>query len=139
MSTYENGAFRSNDNGNSWSPASNGLPMNLSGGTYKTLYTLINIDASLFVGTANGVYKTDDNAITWVIASTGLPIESTSQNPRAVTTLAMIGSTIYAAPLNNGIYASMDKGATWTHQGMGSRTCVVCASGNNLFACTQNY
>ena len=74
MSTYENGAYRSDDNGDSWSTASTGLPTNPSGTTYKTLYTLINLDASIIVGTGNGIYKTDNNGDTWILSSNGLPI-----------------------------------------------------------------
>src|SRR5262249_18747280 len=84
------GVYRSNDGGQSWTRASNGLPGN--GGVVPALLAR---GSHLYAGTGNGVYRSTDGAESWTRASDGLTGPASS-----VFSLAASGSSLYAGTGN---------------------------------------
>lgn len=92
------GVFRSADNGISWAPASNGLPLNTAQGySYPLINTLIVIPPDIFAGTPNGVFRSSDNGASWTAVNDGL----TTTN---ITSLAVSGTDLVGGSVNGGVW-----------------------------------
>ncbi len=93
--------FHSTDNGNDWSWASSGLPLN------DYIGALAISGSNVFAGTLDsGVYLSTDNGLSWNQASNGLPKYAD------VSTFLIVGTDIFAGTYG-GVYLSSDDGTTW--------------------------
>jgi hypothetical protein len=72
-----------------------------------------------------GIFRSDDGGQSWVRSDTGIPVG------RSVNGVANVGSTLYATTviaqfpqnLDDGVYASVDGGATWTLTQLSGMAC----------------
>lgn len=101
--------FRSDDGGESWKEADDGLP------SFASPTAFASLDDSIFVSTGElssqeGLFRSDDNGESWVDASNGLPNEM-------VMNLVAIGSRLFASTESSEIYVSGDLGNTWQQLG----------------------
>jgi photosystem II stability/assembly factor-like uncharacterized protein len=96
------GVYRSDDDGQTWQPASQGL----SAASVRAL--AVGADGKrLFAGTANGIYRSDDDGQTWQPASqglVGLVVQGLTLGPDRRTLFAVASSSAYR---------SDDGGDTW--------------------------
>jgi len=120
----ENGIFRSDNRGDTWTPVSAGLPQTeVSGGTFtatathRYTYRTIRVSAlavmgtTLYVGTGDRVFRSDNGGNTWTAVNTGLMNSS-------ITLLAVMETTLYAGTLG-GIFRSENGGNKWTQVNKG--------------------
>jgi hypothetical protein len=160
------GVFFSNNNGNSWVSANNGIGYNTiyalgsnsttvfagslygsyrsinNGNTWQTMLSSASIRCfsvtgdTIFAG-GNGVYRSFNNGSTWIPVNSGLP-----SGP--VNAIVKSDTAIYAG-LNNGLYCSTDYGSSWINlnfmSGAGSSLPVssILIKGNNIFVGTAGY
>ena len=99
----EAGVFRSDNNGDSWTSISTGLP------TEPILNIAINSSGHIFTGSFMGsLHRSMDNGATWELKNNGLP-------PDFEIMTMVINSTdsIFVASFN-GIYRSADNGENWS-------------------------
>jgi photosystem II stability/assembly factor-like uncharacterized protein len=104
------GVFKSSDGGASWSPSSQGLPVNtstyaLASGSNGAGGTNLYAGAGVFDGR---VFRSADNGASWTSTSSGLPVGQASVNVLTTTS----AGTVLAGM--NGIYRSTNFGASWT-------------------------
>ncbi|MBK7311279.1 MAG: hypothetical protein IPI93_10980 [Sphingobacteriaceae bacterium] len=119
------GFFISNDNGNIWTAKNTGL------GT-STLASLASGTMGIFAGTTNGIFLTFDSGDTW--GPSGLSSEY-------VSSLAVNGGTVFAGTMGNGLFVSINDGATWvpvTNAPTGSYIYQVVLSGSNMIVSCIN-
>lgn len=99
--TTNSGVYRSDDNGNTWMPVNNGLPLN---GTVNTISCAI--DTLVILNNQNsGLYITFDNGNSWQAVTT-------PGNSPVLSTL-ITDTGIYCGTKSNGIFLSADFGQTW--------------------------
>jgi hypothetical protein len=99
--TVGSGPFRSRDNGEQWTPISDGL----TDADYPTLFADVD---GLFIGThLNGIFRSTDNGTSWTHMDSGLA-------PTAICAFARSGWNLFAATNGNGIFRSTDNGTTWS-------------------------
>ncbi len=113
------GVFVSNDNGKTWSEASNGLGL-------RTIWYFVRFNDALFAGGAGGVWRSTDNGQSWT--SAGLA-------PQTIFDFAVAGGRLYAA--GSGGIQRFESGTTWTalNNGIAGRTAnVIEVSGSTLIA-----
>src|SRR5262245_58282079 len=97
--TYNNGVYRSSDNGLTWTQVNNGLGnLNIRG--------LTTHNGKVYAGTEAGAFVTADNGLTWTDISYGLA------GIYAIYDFVFVGSDILVGTLNS-VYKSTDNGATW--------------------------
>ena len=98
--TYGSGVFRSDDSGDSWTAANEGL-------TDRKVCALLAVNEdTVFAGTAEGgIFRTMDGGDSWVEVNTGLTNTTVGE-------LAVIGKTIYAGMRERLVY-SVNGGASW--------------------------
>jgi photosystem II stability/assembly factor-like uncharacterized protein len=105
------GLFKTTDGGRNWGPSSIGLPagrvaaMVIDGQNSAILY--------LAPSESSGLFKSADAGLTWRPTGAGLParrILSLVQDPSR--------GRLYAATAGDGLYASSDDDATWSHAGL---------------------
>jgi photosystem II stability/assembly factor-like uncharacterized protein len=141
--SYPNGIYRSTNDGATWTPVNNGLPVEVvdeveyiyaesvgSNGTY------------LFAGTANGIYRSNDDGASWQLANGPLTASfSVYANKWLKTgnkTLAIFAGTISSG---GGIYATLNNGNTWLQGANGLSTNMrvnqVAVVGGTLYAATS--
>ena len=128
-----NGAFRSTDNGTTWTE----LDTNL----FRTrIYDIFVSGTNLFIGSASGAYRSSDDGATWDVINYGLAQEQMSSLVVDDTDLFM-GTGAFGANANGGIFHSMDKGANWTEidhnvsfVGTGMGVTALSVNGSSLFA-----
>ncbi|NOZ61126.1 MAG: T9SS type A sorting domain-containing protein [Calditrichaeota bacterium] len=108
--------FRSTDQGNSWTSASTGLPLesaftfahDSSGGIIVSV--LYDSSDNRYYG---GLYRSTNNGVSWQSINNGLP-------GTAFTSIVVNSAGhIYAANLYDGVYRSTDLGQTWTQVNSG--------------------
>jgi hypothetical protein len=127
--THGAGAYRSSDNGATWTTARSGL-------VTPHVYAFLNNGSNLFAGcpgTGGGIWLSTDNGATWSSSGSGL----TSSE---VYGLARLDTNLFAATLYGGVFISTNNGAYWSpvNTGLGFNPSVwtVAAEGTNLFAGT---
>ncbi|MBN2410968.1 choice-of-anchor D domain-containing protein [candidate division KSB1 bacterium] len=99
----EAGVFRSENNGDTWTSVSAGLPAT------TVLNIAVNSSGHIFAGSyMSSLYRSMDNGATWELKNTGLPpdfdINALVINPAGIIVVASF----------NGIYRSTDNGENWT-------------------------
>ncbi len=130
------GAYRSTDNGTSWTGISDGFQ-------YSVVTAFIKSEGYLFVGTdGGGVYRSTNDGTNWLEVNTGIPIGT------KVTSFATMGSTLFmgvtVSPGSSaaGVWRSIDNGGSWTQINNGLttpidiRSLAVNSSGTSIFAGT---
>lgn len=97
------GVYKSEDAGQTWTPASTGL-------TDPYIFALIRdiYDPSiLYTGTADGIFKSTDRALTWQqVGLSGETVISLAPHPEN-------SASIYAGTHQSGAFRSIDSGANW--------------------------
>ena len=106
--TFGGGAFRSTDNGDSWTPLNTGFP----DGTFLSL--TINANGYIFaggdpLGGPVGVLRSTDNGDSWEPVNNGL---TTSNGINALIVTA--GGSLFAGSYGDGVFRSTDNGDNWT-------------------------
>jgi hypothetical protein len=147
--TWGGGVYLSSNNGSSWTPVNNGLPVN------TFVRTLAIQGNNIYAGNSgSGVYLSSDNGKNWTAVNNGLPFNirdfgSTSDLYDWVTTIAIQGNNIYAGEMyagtdygetwGLGVYVSSNNGSSWTIVGLSDYIVYTLAfQGNNIFAGTDN-
>ena len=98
--TYQDGIYRSSDNGTSWIAVNNGL------GSFQYLVnSLVKCYTTLFAGTASGLCYSTNNGDNWSTVSS-------LSNLLMVNCLAVKDSTIFLGTTGS-IYKSTDEGKSW--------------------------
>ncbi len=125
--TYNDGVFITNNNGNSWSAANNGL-------TNLFVPTLAVSGSNVFAGTyGDGVFISANNGSSWTAINNGL----TTYGYR-VWSIVINGINIFAGT-EGGVFLSVNNGSSWTqmNNGLGNTFVTsVAVSGINVFAGT---
>jgi photosystem II stability/assembly factor-like uncharacterized protein len=99
--TYNNGVFRSSDNGQHWTAANNGIKR-------KAARALAANSAGIFAGTDyDGVFFSTDNGNTWIPRNTGLG------DLHINSLFAANNGDIYAGT-SDGVYSTTNNGLTWS-------------------------
>jgi len=116
LGTWNQGVYKSTDNGTTWNPVNSGLASNS-----VNCFTVA--DTTIYSGTwnnlypedlAGGLYFSSNDGLSWIADTVGL-------GDNAVTALAVCGTNIFAGtPWNprtrqqGGVYLSTNRGASWT-------------------------
>ena len=96
--------FKSTDGGESWNPASLGLP-----GNFVSSLTIDSQNSgTVYAVTGNGIFKTTDGGMSWSATNMGLPATYVS----ALTLDPQDSGTLYAGTLT-GIFTSTDGAQSW--------------------------
>lgn len=95
----DHGAYKSTDNGGSWSNASSDLA--------DSVTTLLVIGSSVYAGTNTGVYRSINDGANWTAVNNGL-------SKKNVTVLAINSGTLFAGTTHGGVFQSTNGGALWT-------------------------
>ncbi len=99
--------FRSIDGGKTWKDVRRTIPT----GPSLTAVAIAPSSASiLYAATRAGVFRSDDSGETWTFTSHGLPDEEPPVSIAVDTTNA---HTVYAGYFREGLFESIDGGATW--------------------------
>jgi photosystem II stability/assembly factor-like uncharacterized protein len=98
------GAFRSTDNGASWTYAG------LTGQNVNSLAVSPTSASTIWAATSRGVQRSDNGGVTWATQLTFF-----NDTPTAVAVAPSSASTVYATTFQSGVYRSTDGGSTW-HQ-----------------------
>jgi hypothetical protein len=119
------GLYRSTDAGNTWQPASQGLPPNawvtaLAADLLQPSRIVVGLRYTQNDHPTAYVYRSTDGGITWRSSSSGLHL--LPNNGAEITGLAWSGGTLFAATASDGLYASNDRGDTWQPAIMPRRT-----------------
>ena len=102
--SFTEGLFRSTDNGENWSPISNGL------GSLQLGALAFADNGTIFAGTFNGgVFRSMDNGDSWNEMNNGLT------NPHARSFVINSSGVIFTGTDGSGVYRSTDNGESW-HQ-----------------------
>ncbi len=94
------GLFCSHDIGKTWSIVDSVF-------SWSEIKSLAVLKPYVFASTNNGLYRSGDAGNTWTLISNGMP-------PGNVICLGSNGPVLYAAKAFDGIYVSLDSGASWT-------------------------
>jgi hypothetical protein len=161
------GAYRSTDNGTSWTSINDGLDLSLSNGTAHV--DVLGVSGTdIFAGTDVGTYRSTNNGTTWTWAGTGLSrlgvsafiagrtclFAITSMGPvfrstnsgtdwEQITppgTIAVIDTNLFAEHDNGDIDLSTDNGTSWKNVWSGCaavQAMSFCASGRYLFSLSE--
>jgi photosystem II stability/assembly factor-like uncharacterized protein len=123
VGTFTAGVYYSNNNGNSWSNFTEGLP--------SAIIDVKIVGSNFLVATNFGVYISNDTGITWTLT------DQTEQS----SCLYQIGNTVFSGA-DNGVHISSDGGQTWVPENDGLSNLTVyslAANGTYLFAGTTGY
>lgn len=124
--TYQQGVYRSTDNGDSWQSVNNGLGNN-------TVITFCTKNNKIFAGTEGGIYATTNNGDNWFGVNNGL-------TTTMITSLTTYNGNIFAGT-SEGIFSSSNDGANWEDASVGLRAkffFALCNDGTNLYAGASN-
>lgn len=124
------GLFLSANEGQTWTPRSNGI-------AFPMIFDVAKKGSRLFVATnGSGLQRSDDNGQSWSNSNAGIPYTSFSA-VAVINDVVLLGSYT-----NGGIYRSVDDGISWTKitDGIGGLETVLSflVSGNNLYATTYS-
>ncbi|MCF8247191.1 MAG: hypothetical protein K9J37_19430 [Saprospiraceae bacterium] len=122
--------FRSDDNGRSWTPISDGLPENLAVSHMDTLGRQIVLGSNNF-----GVFLSDPERQSWQ------QLDTTSLPSNGITSLYVDRGNIYAGVYKNGIYVSNNVGKSWVslnHNLGGERVKSILRTGKELWIGTDS-
>jgi uncharacterized protein (TIGR03437 family) len=118
------GLYRSDNNGDSWTPVVNGLNVIIPQFNYigtAPITTLLVNGSDIFAGTIAGVYRSTNNGASWSRTNPNL-----LEPPYLITSLAVIGNTLFAGTfggqfvgLSDGFFRSTNNGASWTQANNG--------------------
>jgi len=113
--TYQNGGvFRSNDDGDSWTPVNTGLTCG------NVVALAVNASGDLFAGTTGcgaGVFRSTDDGDHWELVNAGLT--STDVTALAVASNGhLFAGTVSQFGVGGGVFRSIDNGDTWTPAGL---------------------
>lgn len=115
--TSGKGVFVSKDNGTSWQPANNGLPMT------TVVVKFASLETTLYAATFAGVYRSTNDALSWEILSNGLPDEAPfGSGPPHVMGIGAWGCQLYAGVdggTTDGMYLLDHKTETWSAANQG--------------------
>jgi photosystem II stability/assembly factor-like uncharacterized protein len=104
LGTFHGGIFFSNNNGETWTARNSGLPANV------TIQSLFAFGTVLFAGSDSyGAFCSKDSGKSWNAVNSGL----TSNNSKQVTSFASVESNLFVGTYD-GVFRSIDTGATWT-------------------------
>jgi photosystem II stability/assembly factor-like uncharacterized protein len=108
--SYGAGLYRSTDNGNSWSPFTDGLASD-----YVNDFLVVrNV---VFAATDDGIFRLRADGKSWE------EVKSYSQaDTNGANGLAFVGGVMYATTYGKGIWASPDLGTTWQPRNQGMLT-----------------
>lgn len=125
--TYQDGLFRSLDNGNTWSK--------INGSLTKINSIVFNLIGEIYVGTGdNGVFKSTDNGNTWSQINNGL------NNLNVEELVFNSKQELFAGTYGSGVYYSGNSGASWYNisDGLSNKDvfCLTINSNSELFAGT---
>jgi photosystem II stability/assembly factor-like uncharacterized protein len=123
VGSMTSGVFYSDDNGNSWSNFTEGLPSNIN--DVKILGT------NFLLATNFGVYISEDSGTTWTLTNLTEPSSCFYQ----------IGATVFSGN-DNGLFLSTDGGNTWLPENDGLSNLTVfslAANDTYLFAGTTGF
>jgi photosystem II stability/assembly factor-like uncharacterized protein len=136
VGTGGDGAFRSDDGGQTWRPINHGL-------TNLDIQTLLALEVEdgrcLFLGTnGGGIFRSDDDGQTWRSANNGL----TNLDVQALT-VGLGGKKLFAGTFGGGVFRSEDEGQSWQVMNQGlinlaMRTLTIGPDGESLFAGTES-
>lgn len=125
--TFGDGAFRSSNEGTSWTAINNGL-------SNDKVICLILKDTIIFAGTSGGgVFRSTNKGDNWINVNSGL----TNTDVRS---LAIIDTILFAGTYGGGIFLSLNNGTNWSEKNTGLSNKFVLpltTSGTNLFAGTS--
>ena len=123
------GAYRSTNNGASWS--SIGLSF---AGDWSEIDAIAIAGSTVFIGSGAGIAVSGDGGSIWANATGNLP----QSNP--VVSIAVIGDSLMIGS-NDGIYVGGNSGGTWSQRNAGGTSNGVydlLVAGSKIFAATQN-
>lgn len=121
--------FRSDDNGHSWTPVSEGLPENLALSHMDTLGKQIVLGSNNY-----GVFISDPERQSW------RQLDTTSLPDNGISSLYVDRGNIYVGVYKNGIYVSKNVGKSWVslnHNLKGERVKSILRTGNELWIGTD--
>jgi len=127
--TEGRGVFHSNNNGETWTASSQGLPADA-----KILALTTSAHFGFAIVNDNALYRSSDHGITWERLTDGLP------DSVPFTALTSYGRNILAGTGGNGVYLSTDFGAHWSLVNNGLTNLNVLSlliSGTKLYVGTQ--
>lgn len=112
--------------GSSWTTVNTGI-------TCSGISTLVVLGSEVFAGGDSGVFKTNNLGTLWTPAKSGLPVTT-------INTLLVSGTTLYAGTQNNGVFSSVNSGASWNaaNAGFTGQVVALTESGSTLFAGAPN-
>ena len=112
--TYGGGVFLSQDGGESWQEASNGLT-----NTFIRSMAQNNLDGSLYTGTDNGVFRSQDGGESWQAVNIGM------MNTKVVSiALDNHDGTLYAGT-SRAVFRSQDSGKSWQPANRGMTNTII--------------
>ncbi|MBI5547599.1 MAG: hypothetical protein HY901_27260 [Deltaproteobacteria bacterium] len=114
--TYASGAFRSIDQGASWTK------LNLAAGV-DALASVQGTPRSLFAVAEGRVQRSSDNGDSWTVKSPSMQADGGARTP-AIQCLAASPSRLYAGSCGDGVFRSDDSGESWTATGDLGGRCV---------------
>ena len=119
------GLYRSTDAGNSWHPASQGLPSSawitaLAADPRQPSRIILGLRHTQNDHAPAYVYKSTDGGLAWRSSSLGLHL--LPNNGTEITGLAWSGDTLFASTASDGLYFSTNRGNTWANATMPRRT-----------------
>ena len=119
------GLYRSTDSGNTWQAASQGLPANvwvtaLAADLRQPSRIIIGLRYTRDDQPSANIFRSTDGGLSWRSSSLGLHI--LPNNGAEITGLAWSGDTLFAATASDGLFASADRGDTWSAAIMPRRT-----------------
>ena len=121
--------FRSDDNGHSWTPISEGLPENLALSHMDTLGKQIVLSSNNY-----GVFLSDPERQSW------RQLDTTSLPDNGISSMYVDRGNIYVGVYKNGLYVSNDVGKSWVslnHNLKGERVKSILRTGKELWIGTD--
>lgn len=103
---FYGGVFRSVDGGASWAPSSGGLP---AGATVALVRHRPGDGSRVLCGTYSGMYASADGGVSWASSWTGFG----RKKVWGAATVSTAPDLVYAGTYENGLFKSVDFGASW--------------------------